>query len=105
MSSGHGCWTAARNFALAWRNTRPRASLSSRRSSENSHWVEQQRAMPEPSKIGVVMILSRRIWISHLGSLSLFVLGARSVGAQTPSPALLVLEKSANTLAIVDSAT
>jgi DNA-binding beta-propeller fold protein YncE len=51
------------------------------------------------------MILSRRIWISHLGSLSLFVLGARSVGAQTPSPALLVLEKSANTLAIVDSAT
>jgi DNA-binding beta-propeller fold protein YncE len=61
--------------------------------------------MPEPSKIGVVMSLSRRIWISHLGSLSLFVLGARSVGAQTPSPALLVLEKSANTLAIVDSAT
>ena len=32
-------------------------------------------------------------------------LAASSVGAQTPSPALLVLEKKANTLAIVDPAT
>jgi len=50
------------------------------------------------------MISSRRIWISRLGRLSLVVLVASSVGAQTPKPALLVLEKDDNTLAIVDPA-
>lgn len=50
------------------------------------------------------MINSRRIWISRLGRLSLVVLVASSVGAQTPKPALLVLEKDDNTLAIVDPA-
>jgi YVTN family beta-propeller protein len=43
-----------------------------------------------------------------LGSLSLllaaFFITTRRVGAQTPSPALLILEKSDNTLAIVDPA-
>jgi YVTN family beta-propeller protein len=48
-------------------------------------------------------------WISGLGRISLFLsavlLSTSWVGAQTPSPALLVLEKSNNTLAIVDPAT
>src|SRR5882724_7482845 len=44
--------------------------------------------------------------ISHLRSLALlFLLAAGLAGAQTPSPALLVLEKADNTLAIVDPAT
>ncbi len=50
------------------------------------------------------MINSRHIWISRLGRLSLLVLVASSVGAQTPKPALLILEKDDNTLAIVDPA-
>jgi YVTN family beta-propeller protein len=50
------------------------------------------------------MINSRRDWISRLGRLSLLMLVASSVGAQTPKPALLVLEKDDNTLAIVDPA-
>src|SRR5258707_10841212 len=50
------------------------------------------------------MINSRHIWISRLGRLSFLMLVASSVGAQTPSPALLILEKDANTLAIVDPA-
>src|ERR1700704_4247229 len=46
------------------------------------------------------------ISISHLRSLALlFVLAAGLAGAQTPSPALLVLEKADNTLAIVDPST
>src|SRR5216684_3149086 len=50
------------------------------------------------------MINSRHIWISRLGRLSFLMLVASSVGAQTPKPALLVLEKDDNTLAIVDPA-
>src|SRR5229473_6560246 len=50
------------------------------------------------------MINPRHIWISRLGRLSFLVLVASSVGAQTPKPALLVLEKDDNTLAIVDPA-
>jgi YVTN family beta-propeller protein len=50
------------------------------------------------------MINPRRAWISRLGRLSLLTLVASSVGAQTPKPALLVLEKDDNTLAIVDPA-
>jgi YVTN family beta-propeller protein len=46
------------------------------------------------------------ISISHLRSLALlFLLAAGLADAQTPSPALLVLEKSDNTLAIVDPST
>src|SRR5260370_9524185 len=52
------------------------------------------------------MISSSSIFISRLGSLaSLFLLAASLAGAQTPSPALLVLEKADNTLAIVDPST
>src|SRR6266478_5757002 len=52
------------------------------------------------------MISSSSIFISRLGSLaSLFLLAAGLASAQTPSPALLVLEKGDNTLAIVDPAT
>src|SRR6267154_4030758 len=52
------------------------------------------------------MIRLSFIPISHLRSLALlFLLAARLAGAQTPSPALLVLEKAGNTLAIVDPAT
>jgi YVTN family beta-propeller protein len=51
------------------------------------------------------MTSSRRILNSCLGSFSLFVLVAGSIGAQTPNPALLILEKADNTLAIVDPAT
>jgi YVTN family beta-propeller protein len=52
------------------------------------------------------MISLRSIFISRLGSLaSLFLLAAGFASAQTPSPALLVLEKGDNTLAIVDPAT
>ena len=51
----------------------------------------------------------RSIMISGFGRLSSLVLAlvitTRCVGAQTPSPALLVLEKADNTLAIVDPAT
>ena len=50
------------------------------------------------------MINPRRTWIFRLGRLSLLMLVASSVGAQTPKPALLVLEKDDNTLAIVDPA-
>src|SRR5216684_8140121 len=50
------------------------------------------------------MINPRHIWISRLGRLSFLMLVASSVGAQTPKPALLVLEKDDNTLAIVDPA-
>src|SRR5258707_11469810 len=46
------------------------------------------------------------ISISHLRRLTLsFLLAAGVAGAQTPSPALLVLEKADNTLAIVDPST
>src|SRR5712671_1431146 len=46
------------------------------------------------------------ISISHLRRLALlFLLAAGLAGAQTPSPALLVLEKADNTLAIVDPST
>src|SRR6267378_1557109 len=52
------------------------------------------------------MIRLSFISISHLRSLALlFLLAAGLAGAQTPSPALLVLEKADNTLAIVDPAT
>src|SRR5216110_2715533 len=52
------------------------------------------------------MIRLSFISISHLRSLVLlFLLAASVAGAQTPSPALLVLEKADNTLAIVDPAT
>src|SRR5260370_17226310 len=52
------------------------------------------------------MISSSSIFISRLGSLaSLFLLAAGLAVAQTPSPALLVLEKADNMLAIVDPAT
>src|SRR5712671_6382693 len=52
------------------------------------------------------MIRLSFISISHLRSLALlFLLAASIAGAQTPSPALLVLEKADNTLAIVDPAT
>lgn len=48
----------------------------------------------------------RSRWVSRLGCLSLlFFSSILSAAAQTPSPALLVLEKSDNTLAIVDPAT
>ena len=54
------------------------------------------------------MTRSRSLLNRVLGSLSLllaaFFITARCVGAQTPSPALLILEKSDNTLAIVDPA-
>src|SRR5260370_6284295 len=50
------------------------------------------------------MINPRHIWICRVGRLSFLVLVASSVGAQTPKPALLVLEKDDNTLAIVDPA-
>ena len=43
--------------------------------------------------------------LGGLFALLAVILGARSLGAQTPSPALLVLEKSDNMLAIVDPAT
>src|SRR5712672_662490 len=52
------------------------------------------------------MISSSSIFISRLGSLaSLFIFAAGLASAQTPSPALLVLEKADNTLAIVDPST
>lgn len=52
------------------------------------------------------MIRLSFISISHLRSLALlFLLAAGLAGAQTPSPALLVLEKADNTLAIVDPST
>jgi len=52
------------------------------------------------------MIRLSFISISHLRSLALlFLLAAGIAGAQTPSPALLVLEKADNTLAIVDPST
>src|SRR5260370_15621396 len=52
------------------------------------------------------MISSSSIFISRFGSLaSLFLLAAGLASAQTPSPALLVLEKGDNTLAMVDPAT
>ena len=47
----------------------------------------------------------RRAASCHAGWLAIFLLCANSAMAQTPSPALLVLEKSDNTLAIVDPAT
>jgi len=48
----------------------------------------------------------RSRFVFHLGCLSLlFFSSILSAAAQTPSPALLVLEKSDNTLAIVDPAT
>src|SRR6266850_8456542 len=52
------------------------------------------------------MIRWSSIFISNLRSLAfLFLLAAGVAGAQTPSPALLVLEKADNTLAIVDPST
>src|SRR5260370_22242360 len=50
------------------------------------------------------MINPRHIWISRLGRLSLLVLAASAVGAKTPKPALLVLEKEGNPVALVDPA-
>src|SRR4030081_2831919 len=52
------------------------------------------------------MIRLSFIAMSHLRSPALlFLLAAGLAGAQTPSPALLILEKADNTLAIVDPAT
>lgn len=48
---------------------------------------------------------SARSSIWSMGALAVFLLGANFAVAQTPSPALLVLEKSDNSLAIVDPAT
>ena len=54
-------------------------------------------------KQGVLMNSARRSMLVAL-QLGTMLLVATHVAAQTPSPALLVLEKSDNTLAIVDPA-
>ena len=48
---------------------------------------------------------SGRSSIWRMGAFGVFLLAANFTAAQTPSPALLVLEKSDNSLAIVDPAT
>ena len=47
----------------------------------------------------------KNFWLRVLFTLIVLILGGRSLAAQAPSPALLVLEKGDNMLAIVDPAT
>src|SRR5438105_15443132 len=82
-------------------NSVPRSPVSAVRCGA----ISLSKTSPSPSRKGVVMTKLTSVLLPRLLSLALFfLLTARVAAAQTPSPALLVLEKSDNTLAIVDPA-